>query len=32
MGVCHVVGFDEENMYINIHYDVTKPQLFKINY
>jgi hypothetical protein len=27
-----VAGFDEENMYINIHYDVTKPQFFKINY
>jgi hypothetical protein len=32
MGICHVAGFDEENMCINIHYDVTKPQLFKINY
>jgi hypothetical protein len=33
MEICHVVEFDEEKcVYMNIHYDVTKPQLFKINY
>jgi hypothetical protein len=34
MEVCLVVGFDEEKkcVYMNIHYYVTKPQLFKINY
>jgi hypothetical protein len=31
MEICLVVGFDEEKcVYMNIHYYVTKPQLFKI--
>jgi hypothetical protein len=31
MEICLVVGFDEEKcVYINIHYYVTKPKLFKI--
>jgi hypothetical protein len=25
-------GFDEENVYMNIHYYVTKPQLFKMKF
>ena len=31
MEICHVVDCDEEKcVYMNIHYYVTKPQLFKI--
>jgi hypothetical protein len=39
MEICLVVEFDvvpskkkEKCVYMNIHYYVTKPQLFKINY
>jgi hypothetical protein len=32
MEICLVAGVDEENVYMKIHYYVTKPQLFKMKF